>query len=859
MQPEFTVISPMYNVARYLPEYFASLEEQTYGFENLEVILVDDGSTDDTAEIAEAFAAKHPNVRVVRKENGGQASARNAAIPLATGTWLTFPDPDDVLGADYFRIAHEAAAGPGDPAVISARLLMWHESDDSIDDNHALTGRFRGGDSNRNLNQHPSWIQAHVTSGFMRREVIESAQLRFPEELRLRFEDGSFVARYLLLFDAPVVAFRPGMEYLYRQRADSSSTIQSSGGNPRKYTDTIRFGYLPIIDALAAAGRAVPRWLQNLFLYDQFWILRSSQGASIRKFTFPAEMYVELDELLPKFLEAIDEERIQSFDIMPIAPWMREALLLVKSGNGVSSVFWGARDRERGLRNVHVRFRGPRPALELRIDGAPGEARFEKELGLEYVGRPLIRQLSFWVPDEADVSVLIDGVVTRILEKPPVVSPAYPTVPKVKPRGFAPARVKAALERRLSRDGSMNLARQFAMKDPRKASQFADAWVFIDRDVDAGDSAEDMYWWMREQHPEVNSWFVVRKGTADWERMSARGARLVDYGSPDFGALLHHASHLASSHADRFISDPVPRKHVPTDYLFTFLQHGVIKGDISGWLNGKSIQVFVTSTEAEYAYVSGDSPFKFGPKEVRLAGLPRFDVLLERSAAVADDDRDLVLVMPTWRDYLVSGMKGASNERERVEGFADTVYAQSIGALLRDESLAARLKAEGKRLVFMPHPNMRPYLGDFDVPADVEVRSYDDTDVREMIIHAAALITDYSSIAFNAAYLHVPVVYFQFDQEEYQQLHTERPGYFEYERDGFGPVAVTVGDAVSEITGILDGGAADEYRERVAQAFPVRDGRNRERVYEAMREAATRRPYSERRTRAALDSWDALS
>jgi len=139
------------------------------------------------------------------------------------------------------------------------------------------------------------------------------------------------------------------------------------------------------------------------------------------------------------------------------------------------------------------------------------------------------------------------------------------------------------------------------------------------------------------------------------------------------------------------------------------------------------------------------------------------------------------------------------------------------------------------------------------------VRSYDDTDVREMIIHAAALITDYSSIAFNAAYLHVPVVYFQFDQEEYQQLHTERPGYFEYERDGFGPVAVTVGDAVSEITGILDGGAADEYRERVAQAFPVRDGRNRERVYEAMREAATRRPYSERRTRAALDSWDALS
>ncbi|MBN8425011.1 CDP-glycerol glycerophosphotransferase family protein [Microbacterium esteraromaticum] len=858
MQPEFTVVSPMYNVSRYLPEYFASLEAQTYGFERLEVILVDDGSTDDTAEVAEAFAARHSNVQVVRKANGGQASARNAGLPLATGTWLTFPDPDDVLDKDYFAVAHDAASSAPLPAMISGRLLMWHENDSRVEDNHALSGRFRDGDSTRNLDQHPSWIQAHVTSGFVQTSIVQDAELRFPEALRLRFEDGSFVSQYLLLMDAPVVAFRSGMKYLYRQRSDSSSTIQAGSANPRKYTDTIRYGYLPIIDALTAQGRSVPRWLQNLFLYDQFWILRASQGPSVRNHMFPEDMYAELEELLPRFLDAIDAERIRTFNVMPVAPWMREALLLVKQRHGLAPVYWGAQDKKRGLRSIHIRFRGDEPEFELRVNGKVTDPRFVTRTGLEYVGRPILSQLTLWVPDDSDIGIIVGEESRQIIDAPPTVRSAFPPAPKLVARGISPTRVGAALKRRLTRSGSMNVARRVAMADPRKARRFANAWVFIDRDVDAGDSAEDMYWWVQENHPEINAWFVVRKGTKDWKRMSARGARLVDYGSADFGALLHHAAHLASSHADRFITDAVPRKHVPTDYVFTFLQHGVIKGDISGWLNSKTLHVFVTSTQDEYDYVTGDSPFRFGTKEVRLTGLPRFDALLERAADMAPDDRDLVVVMPTWRDYLVGGMQKASNDRARVEGFSGSAYARSISGLLHDRDLADVLQRTGRRLVFMPHPNMKPYLADFDVPAHVEVRSYEDTDVREMIVRAAALVTDYSSIAFNAAYLRTPVVYFQFDQDEYQANHTERPAYFSYERDGFGPVAQSVADTVKSVSSALIGGIEETYLDRMELAFPVRDGRNRERVFRAMQEAATRRPLDERSTPARADHWESV-
>ena len=76
----FTVISPVYNVARYLADYFASLERQTLGIERLDVILVDDGSTDESAQLCREFAVRHPDsVRVVEQANAGQGAARNAA------------------------------------------------------------------------------------------------------------------------------------------------------------------------------------------------------------------------------------------------------------------------------------------------------------------------------------------------------------------------------------------------------------------------------------------------------------------------------------------------------------------------------------------------------------------------------------------------------------------------------------------------------------------------------------------------------------------------------------------------------------------------------------------------------------
>mgnify|MGYP000931149627 CR=1 FL=1 len=99
--PLVSVIIPVYNVQDFLRECLNSVVHQSYS--NLEILLIDDGSNDASGEICDEYARSDARVRVIHKSNGGQASARNAALELARGEFLTFVDSDDVADADLVR------------------------------------------------------------------------------------------------------------------------------------------------------------------------------------------------------------------------------------------------------------------------------------------------------------------------------------------------------------------------------------------------------------------------------------------------------------------------------------------------------------------------------------------------------------------------------------------------------------------------------------------------------------------------------------------------------------------------------------------------------------------------------------
>ena len=106
-RPIISVLVPVYKTAAYLPRCVASLREQTY--DNLEILLIDDGSPDECGTLCDGYANEDPRIRVIHKENGGLSDARNAGLEAMTGEWFTCVDSDDYVYPDYVATLYELA------------------------------------------------------------------------------------------------------------------------------------------------------------------------------------------------------------------------------------------------------------------------------------------------------------------------------------------------------------------------------------------------------------------------------------------------------------------------------------------------------------------------------------------------------------------------------------------------------------------------------------------------------------------------------------------------------------------------------------------------------------------------------
>ena len=126
---KFSVVMPIYNVEKYLREAIDSLINQTIGFEeNIELIIVDDGSPDNSKEIALKYQEKYPdNIKVLSKSNGGQASAFNLGIKHVHGKYISFFDSDDILSLNTFEEINDFFEEHYDEVDLVSIPLMYFE------------------------------------------------------------------------------------------------------------------------------------------------------------------------------------------------------------------------------------------------------------------------------------------------------------------------------------------------------------------------------------------------------------------------------------------------------------------------------------------------------------------------------------------------------------------------------------------------------------------------------------------------------------------------------------------------------------------------------------------------------------
>jgi len=225
VMPEVSFIVPVYNSAKFLADTLASLLAQTH--RQIEVIIVDDGSTDQSVSIANQWAENDPRIRVFTTVHAGVSHARNTGIEHAKGAWITFIDSDDTVSPEYAaRGLHLAAGEPVDLIIFSMRLIPIGSIDSGPENWLIPDDRF---DSPR------TYLAAMIERGEMliygpgnklyRRILLHQKNLRFNESMTFG-EDRLFNYHYLR--HCGPIATQSHVVYHYFQRHNTSASASQS-------------------------------------------------------------------------------------------------------------------------------------------------------------------------------------------------------------------------------------------------------------------------------------------------------------------------------------------------------------------------------------------------------------------------------------------------------------------------------------------------------------------------------------------------------------------------------------------------------------------------------------------------------
>lgn len=364
----------------------------------------------------------------------------------------------------------------------------------------------------------------------------------------------------------------------------------------------------------------------------------------------------------------------------------------------------------------------------------------------------------------------------------------------------------------------------------RLSKREPDLWLFAERGTDARDNGWWMFRYVMEQHPEVNAHFVISPDSEDYQRLERWSDRLIPYNSLRHYIWIWKASRAISTHVSGYL--PYYIREVPAfrrlyhrwspRTRLIWIQHGVIMNNMKQFHFDRTyLDLLICGAKPEYDFIA--RTFGFPQGVVRYTGLARHDGLHQVSV-----NHKQILLMPTWRQWLL----------KRAD-FMQSDYRRIYTVLLTDPRLHAMLQTQGCNLIFYPHYEVQPYIEVFQelpLPGCVQIADKIHYDVQSLLKESALLITDYSSVGMDFAYMRKPIIYFQFDESTFFEGHYTT-GYYDY-HEGLGDWCSEIDQLLELIQLRLAAGLQMPacFRKRADAFFPLYDQQNCRRNYEAILE-----------------------
>ena len=366
-------------------------------------------------------------------------------------------------------------------------------------------------------------------------------------------------------------------------------------------------------------------------------------------------------------------------------------------------------------------------------------------------------------------------------------------------------------------------------------------WLLSDRPSRADDNGKHLYQYLMQNYPSsYDIYFCIQSNCKHYSMMKKIG-KVLDFNSFYYKVMFLLSEKIISSQADDFFVNAFDTDlQYYRDLLhfdFVFLQHGITKDDISSWLHrySKNIRFFVAAAIPEYQSLLSPS-YGYSKNEIRLVGFPRHDnLLLGKLAYKENGQHPQLLILPTWRREITNSIKSLPNSAPYYPQLKFTEYFSFYNTLINHQVLCNYLRGKGFRGILAMHPNFRANWIDFQAN-DIFQVEHGFIDYQAAFISSKILVTDYSSVAFDFAYLKKPVLYVQFDRDRFFSHHIYHAGYFNYLKDGFGPVCYTVNSTVETLIGMFNHECKieDEYLRRIEKFYAFFDGNNSKRVTDVL-------------------------
>lgn len=867
-----------YNKAKYLDVF--------------EFILVDDGATDGSSVILDDYAGLTNKIKVIHKENGGVSSARNAGIDLARGKYVNFADSDDMFTKNFmaetlmFFEKHEHEVD-----IVTTPMIFF----DAAKGDHWTNYKFEKNNCVIDLADKPDAISVFVCSSIFKSQDVKN---HYFDTNLINGEDIVYIHEILVKGIEKIGAVN-SCHYNYRRRSiGEPSAINQMKDDPRTYTDYL-YNVMEKLALYSNEYKGnVPKYIQYLIMGQLQWKFGVTDKAEKAKEVLGEVEFQRYKSKLIDLLKYIDDDVIlnqkkiwnenkyyilkKKYNTKPqyvyenndINVYINNNLITTPVGNCyIRLEFIKLNQNNLVIEGYSMSFE-KEEELIIRLNG--------QEITYERINRDVNRysldEICFYATAFKAIVPLDRCVDKYAVSFQTKIGDFYTDKKKMRYAKTMPLaesygnsyysengwtirkeqNVLAIYNLESESDQSVRFEDQFVKQlqgakdydhikkivDLRKRAieklAFRDCkkkiWLISDRVNVAGDNGEAIFRYLHSINDEtVDAYFVIDEDCEDFTNLKEFG-KVIARGSEKHLLLQLVADFIVSSAADEFVINPWTEDkamaEVVRDFLarpkYIFLQHGITKDDQSTWLNryNKHIDGLVCAAPRE-AQSMLDYKYYYDKQNIWLTGFPRHDRLYR-------NDKKQVVIMPTWRQDL-SDNSGVINKL--VNGFTESQYFTFYNTLINNERLLTAAEETGYKICFMPHPGIKRYgLQFFHKDERVDFLDFDKK-YCDVYAEASLVMTDYSSSVMDFALLRKPVVYCQFDKDEFFKNHIYTEGYYDYEKDGFGEVTYDMDSLIDVMISYMrnDCKVSPEYQRRMDTFFGFNDKDNSKRVYEMIK------------------------